>query len=116
MQKQEVKLPKLTLSPLAQRFSLAGAALIGALAVSPATAAGGSYYRAELAKPTPEARFVARDVVWLCEGAACTAARGTSRPMMMCAALVKKAGPVTGFIANGKALEAGELARCNGEG
>lgn len=106
---------KLTLSPLTSLLSLSGTALIGALAVSPATAAGGAYYRAELAKPAPEGRFVARDVVWLCEGANCSAVRGTSRPAIMCAALVKKAGPVTGFIVNGKALEAAELARCNGE-
>ena len=107
---------KLTLSPLITLLSLSGAALVGTLAVAPATAAGGAHYRAELAKPAPEGRFVARDVVWICEGTTCSAARGTSRPAVMCAALVKKAGPVTDFIVNGKALEANELARCNGEG
>ena len=106
---------KLTLSPLTSLFSLAGTALIGALAVSPASAAGGTYYSAELAQPASAGRFVARDVVWLCDGASCSAARGTSRPAIMCAALVKKSGPVTGFIANGKALDTDELARCNGK-
>jgi len=96
--------------------SLAGAALIGALAIAPATASGGAFYSAELAKAAPASRFVARDVIWLCEGTACSAARGTSRPAIMCAALVKKMGPVTGFVVNGKALAADELARCNGEG
>lgn len=107
---------KLSLSPLTSLLSLSGVALIGAIATAPATAAAGAHYRAELAKPAPESRFVARDVVWLCEGATCSAARGTSRPAIMCAALVKKVGQVTSFVVDGKALEAAELARCNGEG
>lgn len=107
---------KFTFSPLTSLLSLSGAALLGALAVSPATAAGGAYYSAELAQPASAGRFVARDVVWLCEGTRCSAPRGTSRPAIMCAALVKKTGPLTGFVANGKALEADELTRCNGAG
>ena len=103
------------LSPLTQSFALAGAAIIGgfAFASTAATAAGGTFYRAELASPAPEARFVARDVVWACKDSSCTAGQGTSRPLIMCAALAKKAGPVTSFIAGGKALEADDLARCN---
>lgn len=108
-------MPIFKLSPLPHRFALAGAALIGGLAFasSAATAAGGAYYRAELASPAPEARFVARDVVWACKDAGCIASQGTSRPLIMCSALAKKAGPVTSFTAGGKALEADELARCN---
>lgn len=108
-------MPEFKLSPLARSFAPASAALIGALAFasSAATAAGGAYYRAELASPAPEARFVARDVVWACAGADCIAGQGTSRPLIMCAALAKKAGPVTSFTAGGKALEAEDLARCN---
>ena len=107
---------KLTLSSLPSLGSLAGAVLLGALTTSPAAAAGGAHYRAELAQPATAGRFVAREVVWLCEGTNCSAARSTSRPAIICAALVKKAGPVASFVANGKALEAEELARCNGEG
>jgi hypothetical protein len=109
-------MPIFKLSPLPHRFALAGAALIGGLAFAStaATAAGGAYYRVELASPAAEARFVARDVVWACKGASCTAGQGTSRPLVMCSALVKKAGPVASFAAGGKALEAEELARCNG--
>jgi len=103
------------LSPLTQPFALARAALIGGLvfASTAATAAGGTYYRAELASPAPEARFVARDVVWACKDAGCIAGQGTSRPLIMCSALARKAGPVTSFTAGGKALEADDLARCN---
>jgi hypothetical protein len=90
--------------------------LAGGAAALPAvaTAAGGAYYRAELANPAPKGKFVARGVVWSCEGTNCVGARGTSRPLMMCASLVREAGEVKGFVADGKALEAEDLARCNG--
>ena len=108
-------MPDFNLSPRTHNFALAGAALIGGLAFAStaATAAGGAYYRAELASPAPEARFVARDVVWACTDAGCSAGQGTSRPLIMCSALAKKAGPVTSFTAGGKALDADDLARCN---
>lgn len=103
------------LSQLAQPLSLGGAATLALLGLAaPAAAAGGNFYRAELAQPASDARFVSRDVVWVCDGASCTAGRGTSRPVIMCAALAKKAGPVASFVADGKALEADDLARCNG--
>ncbi len=95
---------------------LIGVALAGAAAL-PATvqaAGGGAYYRAELSAPAPKGKFVARGIVWSCEGTNCVGARGTSRPLMMCTSLAKEAGEVKGFIADGKALEAKELARCNG--
>ena len=108
-------MPDFNLSPLSSTFSLAGAALIGGLAFgsTAATAAGGAYYRAELASPATAARFVARDVVWVCKDSSCLAGQGTSRPLIMCSALAKAAGPVTSFTAGGKALAAEELARCN---
>ena len=95
---------------------LIGVALAGASAMLPAaaSAAGGAYYRAELSAPAPKGKFVARGIVWSCEGTSCVGARGSSRPLMMCASLVREAGEVKGFIADGKALEAEELARCNG--
>lgn len=106
---------KFKLSPLTHLLSIAGAVTIGGLTFwsTAATAAGGAYYRAELASPAPEARFVARDVVWVCKGASCIAGQGTSRPLIMCSALAKAAGPVSSFVAGGKTLDADELARCN---
>lgn len=104
------------LSPLTPLLALLAAVPAGMLAFgsAPATAATGPHYRAELASPAPQARFVARDVVWTCDGTNCTAARGTSRPAIMCASLAKAAGPVSSFAAGGKTLDAAELARCNG--
>lgn len=108
-------MPIFKLSPRTHLLSIAGAVALGGLTLwsSAATAAGGTYYRAELASPAPEARFVARDVVWACKGASCIASQGTSRPLIMCSALAKAAGPVASFVAKDKALDADELARCN---
>lgn len=108
-------MPIFNLSPRTHLLSIAGAVALGGLTLwsSAATAAGGTYYRAELAGPAPEARFVARDVVWACKGASCIASQGTSRPLIMCSALAKAAGPVASFVAKDKALDADELARCN---
>ncbi len=108
-------MPDFKLSPRPHFLALAGAATVAGLACwsTAATAAGGAFYRAELASPAPEARFVARDVVWACKDASCSAGQGTSRPLIMCSALAKKAGPVTSFTAGGKAHEADDLARCN---
>ena len=105
-------MPEFKLSPLVPALAL-GTVLIGAVIPATATAAGGAFYSAELANPAPDARFVARDVVWNCKGTSCLAGQGTSRPLIMCSALVKKAGAVASFTAGGKALEAEDLARCN---
>lgn len=91
--------------------TLAGA---GALVPTQADAAGGSFYRAELASPAPTGKFVAKGIVWSCEGTNCGAGRGTSRPLIICAGLAKQAGEVKSFAADGKAFEAEDLARCNG--
>lgn len=103
------------LSPRTHMLSIAGALAISGLTIwSPAaTAAGGTYYRAELVSPASDARFVARDVVWACKGTVCIAGQGTSRPLVMCSALAKAAGPVASFVAKDKPLDADELARCN---
>ena len=108
-------MPIFKLSPRTYSFAIAGASLIGGLAFAStaATAAGGTYYRAELASPATQARFVARDVVWACNDVSCVAGQGTSRPLIICSALAKVVGPVTSFTAGGKAIEAEELTRCN---
>jgi hypothetical protein len=104
------------LSSSAHVLPLIGVALASGSAMLPITAnaAGGAYYRAELANPAATGKFVARGVVWSCTGTSCVAGRGTSRPLLMCAGLAKEAGQVKSFAADGKALEAEDLSRCNG--
>ena len=102
--------------PLAIVAALAWTTLsIGAtVSPSPATAAEGAYYRAELTAPaTTTGATLAGGLVWNCADTACAAPKGTSRPAIVCARLVKEVGEVSTFTAGGKALEAEDLARCN---
>lgn len=94
--------------PLAPLFA---AALFAAPALAQPGAA--SFYRAELAAPTATARVIAGGVIWQCSGTTCTAAKGNSRPLVMCARLAREAGALASFSAGGEALPADQLARCN---
>jgi hypothetical protein len=105
-----------TLRPLAVVAALAWTTLsIGAaVAPSPAQAAEGPYYRAELAAPAAaKGQTLAGGIVWKCADNACAAPKGTSRPAIVCARLAKEVGTVASFTVAGKALEAEDLARCN---
>ena len=101
--------------PLAIVAALAWTTLtIGtAVSPSPAAAAEGAYYRAQLSAPASSANAVAGGIVWKCAETNCAAPKGTSRPAIVCARLAKQVGEVATFTAGGKALEAEELARCN---
>lgn len=106
-----------TARPAAAFVALAWTALtFGAtLTATPAQAGEGPFYRAELAAPAQPGKTVASGQVWNCTDTACVAGKGTSRPAIVCARLVKQVGPVASFVANGKALEADALAKCNGQ-
>ncbi|MFN6934354.1 MAG: CC_3452 family protein [Tsuneonella sp.] len=88
-----------------------------AITPSPAQAASVPFYRAELTAPVTDgkARPIASGLVWKCAESACTAGEASSRPAIVCARLAKEVGPLTSFSAGGKALEAEDLARCNGK-
>ena len=83
----------------------------GALALTATSAAASSYS----ASPTVPAsgRFITRDIVWNCGPAACQGATDESRPLVLCQSLAKHAGRLDSFIADGRALSAAELDRCN---
>ena len=115
-----LSLPSLSFSgtrPLAIVAALAWTTLSIGAAVSPtsANAAEGAYYRAQLSAPAAEASTIAGGIVWKCADTSCAAPKGTSRPAIVCARLAKEVGPVSAFTAGGKALEAEDLARCNGK-
>jgi hypothetical protein len=80
-----------------------------ALTAAPATAAS---YSATLAVPTT-VRFIARDISWNCGPAECQGATDLSRPVVLCQSLARRAGRVDSFLADGRALSAAELERCN---
>lgn len=107
----------LRLSPMQRLGSFAGAVLVATTLLSGAAAdaqpRGSAFYNATLAAPAEAPRAIAGGVVWNCSGADCTAPRGTSRPTVMCARLVREVGAVTAFVADGAALDAAALERCN---
>jgi hypothetical protein len=86
--------------------------LVAALAIGTPAFAGG--YRATLATPAAEPQMIARDLLWTCDGATCrTRTISNSRPRIVCQALVRKAGPVSAFVAEDAPLAAADLAACN---
>ena len=107
----------LNAKPIAAVAALAWTALtIGtAITPAPAQAAEGAYYRAQLTAPAATGHTLAGGLVWKCADTACAAPKGTSRPAIVCARLTKEVGKVSSFTAGGKALEAEDLARCNGK-
>lgn len=98
-------------------FAVTGAVLIAttlfASAAANAQPRDGAFYRATLATASTADRAVAGSVVWRCSDTTCTAARGASRPTIMCARLAREVGTLTSFVAGDQTLNAEELARCN---
>lgn len=113
----------MTLSlPRTGRFTIFAAAILYtglsfgvATAPAPVAAAEGAYYQATLMTPTEESRAVAGGVAWACKGDKCVANKGSSRPMNICRGLARQFGEIKSFTANGVALEADKLAKCNGK-
>lgn len=86
-----------------------------AVTAMPVHAEAGGYYTAALATPLASPRTVIHeDLLWHCAGAECTAPRGSSRPAVVCARLVRSVGPVTHFATPQGDLASEDLARCNG--
>lgn len=83
---------------------------LAAFAATPALAAPS--LTATLAAPT-DGRVITRSGAWACTDEGCTLAAAASRPAVMCELLVKEAGAVTAFAANGVAFDEDALAKCN---
>lgn len=103
---------RLTAASLALGYTFAAFGAV--LSPAPAAAQSGGFYVAELVQPTEETRAVASGVAWRCAGATCAAPKAASRPLRVCRELQRKVGPVASFTADGEALAAEDLARCNG--
>lgn len=97
---------------------LAGAwttASFGALvAPAPAIAASPAAISATLAEPVKDARVVAGNTLWSCQGTTCVARQTGVRPGRLCRDLQRKAGTIVAFTVAGEQLTAEALARCNG--
>ncbi len=85
--------------------------LLAALALAaPASAAT---YAGKPVAPVAESKFVARDIVWTLAGGSYRGQTETSRPLVLCQSLAKRAGRLESFTVNGKALADTDLAKCN---
>lgn len=100
---------------LASALVYTGAAFGVATSATPVMANDGPYYTAQLAQPAEDNRAVAGGIAWACQGTTCVANKGTSRASRICRSLKREMGEITGFTANGEALPAEKLDRCNGK-
>lgn len=92
---------------LAAAFSLgfAGAAL-----------ARDPVFTATLDAPSAEARVIAQNAIWNCEGATCVARADHAVSVRACRQLVRETGGrVTAYGTEEHQLTADEIARCNGD-
>jgi len=95
-------------------IALIGTASAFVLTAGPVRAANGPFYSATLTRPMDGAqKVIQKGVLWKCDGADCSAPRDTSRPVIVCARLVQKVGPVARFATPQGDLASEDLARCN---
>lgn len=79
----------------------------------PLSAATAGTFSAVPATPIAETRIIGRDIIWRCGPDSCAGATESSRPLVLCQGLAKKAGRIDKFVADGRALSAADLAACN---
>jgi hypothetical protein len=83
-----------------------------ALLSAPALAAGP--FQADPQARPAQTQFVARDSIWRCTDAGCVSTNRTStRPAIVCSALVRQVGALRSFSNEGRAFGAEELENCN---
>ncbi len=70
-------------------------------------------YSATLAAPVSADRYIAHDISWRCAATLCQGTTQTSRPVVLCQSLAKRAGRIESFAVDGSALPAADLASCN---
>ena len=81
-----------------------------AMLAAPAAAAT---YSAKLATQSQTGRIAVSDLLWTCGEQGCVGSTKTSRPLVLCQGLAKKAGRIDSFTVDGRDIAAAELERCN---
>lgn len=94
-------------------LSLAAIVLFAAAPAGLSAADNGVYYTAKLAAPAAETRNVSGGMLWLCDGDNCIAQRSSARTLRVCRDLKRSLGTIAEFTANGEAMDADDLAKCN---
>ena len=88
------------------------AAFIAAASFLSAPAFAGTYTATPVAAPAA-AKIIGKDISWARDGNSYRGSTEASRPLILCQDLAKRAGRLDSFTADGKALPAGQLAKCN---
>ena len=86
------------------------ALLIAATLATPAFAAT---YTAKPAAAPAAGKIIGKDINWSCAADGCRGSTEASRPLVLCQDLAKRAGRLESFVANGQALSAEQLNKCN---
>jgi hypothetical protein len=88
------------------------AAFIAAASFLAAPALAATYSAKPAAAPAA-AKIIGKDIRWSCAGDTCRGSTEASRPLVLCQDLAKRAGRLESFVADGEALSAEQLAKCN---
>ncbi len=88
------------------------AAFIVAATILSAPAAAATYTAKPAAAPAA-AKIIGTDISWARDGDGYRGSTEASRPLILCQDLAKRAGRLESFAANGQALSAEQLAKCN---
>ena len=84
--------------------------LAAATLAAPAVAA--TYSAKPVATPS-SAKIIGKDISWTLNGDSYRGSTEASRPLVLCQDLAKRAGTLESFVADGKALTAEQLGKCN---
>jgi hypothetical protein len=84
-----------------------------AVATFVAAPAFAATYSAKPATTPATAKIIGKDISWSCAGDTCRGSTEASRPIILCQDLAKRAGRLDSFVADGEALSAEQLAKCN---
>ena len=89
---------------------------VAALIVGASFLAAPAFAATYSAKPTAApaaAKIIGKDISWARNGDTYRGSSDASRPLILCQDLAKRAGRLDSFSADGKALPADQLAKCN---
>lgn len=70
-------------------------------------------YSAKPAVAPAAAKIIGKDISWARDGDSYRGSTEASRPLILCQDLAKRAGRLESFTADGQALSADQLAKCN---
>jgi hypothetical protein len=93
--------------------ALATSAMLFTAAAGHAQAPTGAYYVATPIAAPAKPNFVINSSIWTLQGGSFVANKAPERDLVMCQQVAQRTGKLNAFSANGTALDADSLAKCN---